>query len=91
MDKMNDTTESVLSEVNLRDYFASRATEADLEPFIPRCAGDIADLYVRLGWIKPFRPHGDVITASCDKAAGLKLRAWARFKFADQMLAARKV
>lgn len=74
-------------EMTLRDYFAAKATSDDIKPFIPCTVGEVASLMRNLGLI---RQYSNAIDAYTDKDIA-KLRAWAKYKYADSMIAAREV
>lgn len=75
------------SGMTLRDYFANSATEEDLRFFIPNTIGGMAQLLLELGMIKPYSPEN--ISSSYGDKERLKLRYWAKYKHADEMLTER--
>lgn len=76
--------------MTLRDWFAVHASEEDIDALIPKTVGEMADLLVRLGRIKPgWRQLGSALDAYRDEHKN-GLRQWARYCHADAMLAARK-
>lgn len=72
--------------MTLRDYFASHATDKEVDELIPPTCGEASALMVQIGIITKkdgpaYRSYlqGDII----------KLRCWARYQIADAMLAER--
>lgn len=73
--------------MSLLDYFAVHASEEDVRAYLPATMGETADLLVKLGWIKPYRPQ-DVSRSHSDEHRR-RLRHWARYQHAAAMLKAR--
>lgn len=68
--------------MTMREYFAAKATAEDLEQFMPKTIGDVADKLLELGLIEPFTNAGRAYVQR-DYA---KLKAWAKFQYADIMV-----
>ena len=74
--------------MTLHDWFAGRATEEDIANFIPITQGTTAPLMVKLGIIKSEEPEpGEAVYYAGDYA---RLRAWARYQYADTMIAEKR-
>ena len=74
--------------IPLRDWLAQSATETDLADYIPQTTGDCADLFHRLGF-GPKPGYQDSCRYLTRHNVTPKLRTWARYQYADAMLAAR--
>lgn len=64
--------------MTLRDWFATHASEEDINEFIPKTVGDVEHLCKHLG-----------IDATNVRISVKNLRYWARYQHADAMLVAR--
>lgn len=74
--------------ISMRDYFAVRATEQDIQVWIPQTVAGIVDQMYRLGFINPTQRD------EAKRRGGIvpdpRLRLWARYRHADEMVAARE-
>jgi len=73
--------------MSVRDYFAGQASEADIDPLLGDTVGEVARKLAELGFIPPPDKQEPQKYTPADY---LRLRAWARYEFADFMLAERK-
>ena len=75
--------------MSLRDWFAGHAGKDDINQYIPETYERVAELMEKLGIIKP-EPE-KAIPAYCryTEMHYASLRSWARYKYADAMLAER--
>lgn len=71
--------------MTLRDWFATNADEKTIERMLPTSCGDTADLLYKLGIIKD-KPKDQEKNNSYNNYDVVKLRCWARYKYADAML-----
>lgn len=67
--------------MSMRDWFATHATEWDINNFMPKCMLDAEAMAVKLGWIES--------GAKLEERHWTGLRYWARYQHADAMLRAR--
>lgn len=74
--------------ITIRDYFAAKATEADIQVWIPESVGGITDKMYELGFINSTQRD------DAKRRGGVypdpRLRLWARYRHADEMVAARE-
>lgn len=77
--------------MSLRDWFAGTCPDEEMKKRIPRTMGDIVKLLADLGWISNADATGAgyVWTKYQDEHMH-RLRAWARYQYAEAMLEARK-
>lgn len=77
--------------MSLRDWFAGKCPDEEMKKRIPATMGDIVKLLADLGWISNADATGAgyVWTKYQDEHMH-RLRAWARYQYADAMLEARK-
>jgi hypothetical protein len=73
----------------LRDYFATHASEEDIQSFLPQTQGGMEDLVRALGWIDASVSSSRAILRTV--VMRRRLRQWARYQHADNMLRAREV
>jgi hypothetical protein len=77
--------------MSLRDYFATHCPDIEVAKRIPETMGDILNLLVDLGWVtKELRNSPGYAWNKYENAHMHRLRAWARYQYADAMLEARK-
>lgn len=80
--------------MTLRDYFAAHANEEDIQANMPQNLGEIYDWGVEHGYLPKPNPNPRRQTPrrmeDTSKVPRSAMRAWARYKHADAMLAARE-
>lgn len=74
--------------MSLRDYIAIHASEDDIHDYLPRTVGDCNDWAAKHGLLTRAECDSDAVRASCGVDDGV-IRSWARYQFADRMLAER--
>lgn len=78
-----------LGGMTLRDYFAGRATEEDIAVFIPKTTGECAGLIHALGWAGKPEEQDSCRYLERHNSLYRQLRFWAKYQYADAMLAQR--
>lgn len=74
--------------MTLRDYFAAKAVDSDVDEILPTTCGESAALYHKLGF-GPKPESQESIAYLARYPVHIKLRAWAKYQYADAMLAQR--
>jgi len=86
--KYGDGTAHREDGMSLRDYFAANCPHEEVEDRIPKTCGDLADIFVALGWVSMERRNRSVINCYTERHVQ-RLRALVRYEYADDMLTAR--
>lgn len=75
-------------DMTLRDWFAGQATNKDIDEYIPSTIGEMCELFHHLGF-GPKPENQECIRYMSRYPVSKKLRAWAKYQYADAMLAER--
>jgi hypothetical protein len=75
--------------VTMRDWFAAHCPDSEVDARMPRTIGDLADRFVKLGWVSLYARKMDAPTCYT-KDHVQRLRALVRYEYADAMIAARR-